>query len=75
MSALSCGNVAGVKCAWYVVVPKGLCASSIKVRNGSIFFLSVVYQHRTVYFRLHITCIIFFFSVLAVWPFKSQLSQ
>ena len=50
MSALSCGNVAGVKCAWYVVVHKGLCASNIKVRNGSIFFLSVVYQHQTVYF-------------------------
>ena len=30
MSALSCGNVAGVKCAWHVVVPKGLCAYVLK---------------------------------------------
>ena len=58
-----------MKCVWYVVVPKGLCASSVKVSNGSIVFLSVVYQHQTVYFQLHITfisvvddCILLFFS-------------
>ena len=49
-SAFSCRNVAGVKCAWYVIVPKVLCASSTKVSNGSISFLSVVYQHQTVYY-------------------------